>query len=132
MPWPPGWPAPMPLVPVWNSPSTRPSPRTPFVHGPVALVVGRESLKRGVKLHAFQAQIGDARKLFHGAFALERVHAAESDERLGVVAARLGDELVRHPRPARRRLRVPRQEHGEKVELPVVAGELLERAAAPL
>ena len=75
---------------------------------PVLRVVGREGLQRRVELHPAQAERGDLGHLGHGLLALMRVHRAQAHEHVGVVAARGGHGLVRHPRPAGRRLRRPR------------------------
>jgi len=85
-----------------------------------------------MQLHSLQAQLGDPLELVHSPLALERVDAAEADERLRKFLARLGDEVVGDTRPPGRGLRVPGQEDRHHVQRVVLARQLLERLARDL
>lgn len=98
-----------------------------LVKGPVSLVIGREGLDGRMQLDAFQPEVGDARQLINRALALERVHAAEADERVRMISARLCNQLVGNSGPATGRFGVPREQDREDVERLVIARQLLER-----
>src|SRR5207245_10314767 len=87
-----------------------------LVQGPVLLLVGRESLERGMQLHALQSKFCDPIQLRHRAVALQGVDAAEADEGLRVGAARVSDQVIGYAGPARSGLRVPREKRGHDVE----------------
>ena len=98
-----------------------------LVKGPVLLLVGRESLERGMQLHALQSKFCDPIQLRHRAVALQRIDAAEADEGLRVGAARVSDQVIGYAGPARSGLRVPRQKHGHNVEPVVFLRQLVDR-----
>src|SRR5438874_2095254 len=54
-----------------------------LVQGPVLLLVRRESLERGMQLHALQSKVCDAIQLRHRAVALQWIDAAEAGEGAG-------------------------------------------------
>ena len=103
-----------------------------LVERPMPLFVRRERLQRGMQLHALQPKLGDAIDLFDRAVALQRIHAPESHKRFRICADRISHDVIWHPRPAGRRLRVPRQKHRDDVQRVVLLSQLVERLARDL
>ena len=85
-----------------------------------------------MKLDALQPQLLDGVQLGDRPLAFVRVHAAETDEHVRVIAYGAGDELVGEPGALGCGLSVPGQEQRQHVQLPILLGHLLQRLARDL